>query len=271
MPRIRTIKPEFWDSPDTARAGLRARLLYIAMWNWADDYGVGEANHKRLISFAFPNDDITAAEVPTLVAEVSRCFGAVFYTYEGRPFYYIPEWEKHQRTEKKAKQRTPFPTALDPNNGAEVESSDDSGGNSATWFESPDAGTGEQGKKEIGTGEQGKVAARDDVTSLCMLLADQIEANGSKRPTITQAWLDAARLMLDRDKRDFAKTQRLIVWCQNDSFWQSNVLSMSSFRSKYDKLRLQANREATGGKPTPMQRVERTLSLATDIDTKEIA
>ncbi|EUA31270.1 bacteriophage gp78 domain protein [Mycobacterium xenopi 3993] len=43
MPRIRTIKPEFWDSPDTAAADLRTRLLYIAMWNWADDYGIGDA------------------------------------------------------------------------------------------------------------------------------------------------------------------------------------------------------------------------------------
>ena len=39
MPRIRTIKPEFWDSPGTASASLRIRLLFIAMWNWADDHG----------------------------------------------------------------------------------------------------------------------------------------------------------------------------------------------------------------------------------------
>ena len=50
--RIRTIKPEFWDSGDTARATLRARLLYIAMWNYADDYGIGDASPIRLIGFA---------------------------------------------------------------------------------------------------------------------------------------------------------------------------------------------------------------------------
>ena len=65
MPRIRTIKPEFWDSPGTARASLRARLFFIALWNWADDYGVGTANPKQLIGFAFPNDDdVTAADFP---------------------------------------------------------------------------------------------------------------------------------------------------------------------------------------------------------------
>jgi hypothetical protein len=40
VPRIRSIKPEFWDSPSTASASVRVRLLFIAMWNWADDHGV---------------------------------------------------------------------------------------------------------------------------------------------------------------------------------------------------------------------------------------
>ena len=109
MARIRTIKPEFWDSPDTARASLRARLLYIAMWNLADDYGVGDGNHKRIIGFAFPNDEITVSDIPRLIAEVSRTFSVMFYEHEGRPYYYIPSWETHQRTEKRAKQRVPFP------------------------------------------------------------------------------------------------------------------------------------------------------------------
>ena len=58
MPRIRNLKPQFWDSPDTARADLACRLLYMAMWNWADDAGRGTANLKELEAFAFPNDDI---------------------------------------------------------------------------------------------------------------------------------------------------------------------------------------------------------------------
>ena len=58
MARIRTIKPEFWDSPDTAKAGPWARLCFIALWNWADDYGRGTANLKELEGFIFPNDCI---------------------------------------------------------------------------------------------------------------------------------------------------------------------------------------------------------------------
>src|SRR5690625_833621 len=59
MPRMRTLKPEFWDSPSTAKADLAVRLTFLAMWNWADDSGHGTANVKELEAFAFPNDEVT--------------------------------------------------------------------------------------------------------------------------------------------------------------------------------------------------------------------
>ena len=110
MARIRTIKPEFWDSPGTAQASFRARLFFIAMWNWADDWGVGLATPKPLIGFAFPNDDqISTADFPSLAKEVEKCFDVHFYTVDGRRYYSIPSWDIHQRTERKAKRLNPTP------------------------------------------------------------------------------------------------------------------------------------------------------------------
>lgn len=73
------------------------------MWNWADDYGIGDGHPGRIITFAFPNDDIPAADYPRLLADVSSAFRVVFFEYLGRPYFTIPAWDKHQRTEKKAK------------------------------------------------------------------------------------------------------------------------------------------------------------------------
>jgi hypothetical protein len=84
---------------------------------------------------------------------------------------------------------------------------------------------------------------RPDVSSLCTLLADLIEANGSRRPNITKAWATSARLLLDADGRDHESASRLIRWTQGNSFWKANVLSMPKFREKYDQLRLAANKE----------------------------
>jgi hypothetical protein len=112
--RIRTIKPDFWSSPGVGRCSLRARLLYIAMWNWADDYGIGTSNPKELMSFAFPNDDdVTAKDFPALRKEVQNNFDVVFYTVRERPYYCIPSWDEHQRTERKAKRYNPLPEQAD--------------------------------------------------------------------------------------------------------------------------------------------------------------
>lgn len=96
-------------------------------------------------------------------------------------------------------------------------------------------------------------ADRPDIESLCTHLADRIAANGSKRPEVTKGWRDAARLLLDKDGHEPAKAKRLIDWCQADSFWRANVLSMPTFRAKYDQLRLVAlaDFERNGGHVSP--------------------
>lgn len=82
----------------------------------------------------------------------------------------------------------------------------------------------------------------DGTAAICEHLANRIEANGGKRPAVTKAWLDAARLMLDRDGRTEEQIHAAIDWCQDDEFWRANILSLPKLREKYDQLRLQAQR-----------------------------
>lgn len=103
--------------------------------------------------------------------------------------------------------------------------------------------------------------ATNEPLYLCALLADLIEANGSKRPSVSKGWLDAARLMLDRDGRELEKAERLLRWCQADEFWRANILSMPKFREKYDQLRLQAEKERTGGKPAAVTQAKSVLAI----------
>lgn len=259
MARIRSVKPEFWDSPSTAKASLRARLLYIAMWNWADDWGIGDANAKRLLSFAFPSDGDSEVEPRNfrhLAEELVRCYGVRFYEVEGREYYEIPAWEEHQRTEKRATRRNP------PASQAETVLYDAASEDPSLDRGTPADGTGERGKGNRGTVEGGTstadavdapqstalaLADRSDVTRVCEHLADRIEANGAKRPAIGKAWHDAARLLIDRDGRTEQEVHAAIDWCQADEFWRANVLSMPKLREKYDTLRLQAQRQQ---KPT---------------------
>ena len=163
MARIRTIKPEFWDSPGIEDLDPRWRLLYIAMWNWADDTGSGKAEARELMGFAFPRDeDMKVAEFRRGLGEVRRVFGVKFYKVEGRAYYNIPSWDKHQKIDKRSGSRWPLPEsgeAFDPvTNSAPIQGTS---GDSEEPAETPPntrrevgAGTGEQGNR--GTGEQGK-------------------------------------------------------------------------------------------------------------------
>ena len=120
------------------------------------------------------------------------------------------------------------------------------------------------------------VVERPEITRLCAHLADRIEANGSKRPTITKGWHDAARLMLDRDNRTEDQVRAAIDWCQNDEFWRANVLSMPKLRDQYEQLRLQAQR-ARAVRPTRQQETNDQFQRAaermgvTDADLAEVA
>lgn len=129
MTRIRTIKPEFWSSPDTAACkDPWARLLFVAMWNWADDEGRGTANPKELAGFAFPwDDDIDSGRIHGMLREVSRAFGVVLYTVRGRPYYAIPSWKNHQRINKPSPAKHPAPEegeAWDPEGSDQQEHED---------------------------------------------------------------------------------------------------------------------------------------------------
>ena len=94
-------------------------------------------------------------------------------------------------------------------------------------------------KKNVGENEP----PREDVERTCAHLADRIVAHGSKKPTITDEWRTAARLLLDKDERTEEQVHTAIDWCQDSEFWHSNIMSMPALRKQYDRLRLQAQKE----------------------------
>lgn len=80
----------------------------------------------------------------------------------------------------------------------------------------------------------------NEVKNACNLLADLIEQNGSKRPTVTDKWLQDMERLNRIDGRSWEQITAAIVWVQNDSFWRSNVMSPDKLRKQYDQLRLKA-------------------------------
>lgn len=82
----------------------------------------------------------------------------------------------------------------------------------------------------------------DDHRRLCLLLADLILKRDPKVKVAPEsvAWMDACRLLIDRDGRSPAEVEHIIRWCQRDEFWRTNVLSMPTLRKQFDRLAAKA-------------------------------
>lgn len=94
------------------------------------------------------------------------------------------------------------------------------------------------------------VPPRADVERLLDLLDEAIESSGGKRPSRTQRNRDAMRLLLDRDGRSVEQVANAIRWAHGgdrEGFWRGNVLSAVKLRKHYDQMRLQAQRQGSGG------------------------
>jgi len=148
--RIRSIKPEFWSSEDIAALPWDCRLLFIGLWSYVDDSGVGRDNEKLIVADLFPLEDDTRDALATVSRGLDALTAAGLvnrYTVDGRRFLHITTWRSHQKIDRPANPRYPSPTC----ENAEIR--DALATPSRHPIEGSSPGTGEQGNR--GTGEQG--------------------------------------------------------------------------------------------------------------------
>ena len=81
-----------------------------------------------------------------------------------------------------------------------------------------------------------------------------------KAPNLN-AWAEDARKMREIDNRDPTEMGMVWTWVRNDSFWSTNILSISKFREKYDMVSMKAR---TGGNPNLSKAGNATLNNIRD-------
>ena len=69
------------------------------------------------------------------------------------------------------------------------------------------------------------------------MLARDPKAKVPKSFNSRKGWGAAARLLLESDGRPFEEAHGVLLWSQNDGFWQDNIQSLPKFREKYQGLR----------------------------------
>lgn len=95
MPRIRTIKPEFFTDEDIARLQPLYRLAFQGLWCYADKAGRLEERPLRLKVQILPFDDVNFEAV--LDALVAARFVQRYHGPDGRAYLQIRSFLKHQR------------------------------------------------------------------------------------------------------------------------------------------------------------------------------
>lgn len=129
--RIRSIHPQFWRSQDIAKLEREVRLLFIGLWSYVDDNGVGVDSYRQIAAdlFALEDDPLDAREyVREGLATLSRGSLIARYEHNGKPLLYCPTWDKWQRVDKPGRARYPRPEDC----GATIVTSDNAESESAS-------------------------------------------------------------------------------------------------------------------------------------------
>ncbi|GAN34108.1 MAG: hypothetical protein DYG83_18320 [Candidatus Brocadia sp. AMX2] len=98
-------------------------------------------------------------------------------------------------------------------------------------------GTAEGTQTIINKNDKKIYCPNSDELRLSELLLNLIRQRNSnfKEPDL-QKWATHIDKMIRLDKRPPEEIEKVVAWCQQDSFWQNNILSTQKLREKYDQL-----------------------------------
>jgi hypothetical protein len=110
MSRYRTIKPEFWTSAQIVECSTNARLLFIGLWNFCDDFGRHAFLPKQIKAEIFPADDFSSENILGMLDELSSNGLIEVYSIENKDILQVTGWH-HQKIDRPQKAR--FPAKFD--------------------------------------------------------------------------------------------------------------------------------------------------------------
>ena len=105
--RIRSIKPEFWESESLGRVSREARLLFIGLFSCCDDVGRARASSRLLASRLYPYDDDAFKKLPGWISELQKQGCIRLYQVDGEAYLDIPKWQNHQKIDKPSASKLP--------------------------------------------------------------------------------------------------------------------------------------------------------------------
>ena len=117
MARDRKIPSDFWTWEAVIDCTPMTRLLFIGLWNFADDFGVQPLRPRTIRMQVFPGDAIDNDAVRAMIDELAAQGLVRIYEVDGAQYVAVIDWDQLQRVGKNARRRYPaFPS---PREGGE--------------------------------------------------------------------------------------------------------------------------------------------------------
>lgn len=238
--RIRSIKPEFWSSDDIAELEWDDRLLFIGLWSYVADSGVGRDNPKLITADLFPLEDDpieTLATVSRGLARLSEAGLITRYEVKGKRYLHINEWTAHQRIDKPTRSPFPPPTCED---AVIVEPSRPA--RESSRYGARDLGN--EGARERGS--KGSSSDKSDQTDYLARFDEFWDAYDNKlgRKKCEPAFAEAIKAGNDPALL-ISAAGYYVAWCQRNQVFQKNPLTWLNGEHWRDELPERPTRPTT--------------------------
>ncbi|MGE0422976.1 MAG: hypothetical protein AB7O88_11960 [Reyranellaceae bacterium] len=107
MARDRKIPSDFWTWEAVIDCAPMTRLLFIGLWNFADDFGVQPLRPRTIRMQVFPGDAVDNDAVRAMIDELAAQGLVRIYEVDGVQYVAVIDWDQLQRVGRNAKRRYP--------------------------------------------------------------------------------------------------------------------------------------------------------------------
>ncbi|MBC2459391.1 replication protein [Clostridium beijerinckii] len=233
MAQRRMVSLKIIDSARFLKMPMSTRLLYYDLCIRADDDGIVEGFNILRVTGATEDD---------LKVLISKNFIKVL---NEDLVSYVIDWTEHNKIRADRKtdsiykelllKTLPDIQLLEPKERADLKKKKE-------WTSTCQPKDG-IGKDRLGKDRLGKVnniySSETNEYRLSLLLKDLIINRDSKsraKDCDLQKWCIHIDRLVRLDGRTPGEVEKVIMWCQNDSFWCSNILSTEKLRKQFDTL-----------------------------------
>ena len=274
--RIRTIRPEFYQSESVGSMTWKARLVFINLWSYVEDNGVNLDNPRLFRGQCMPYDDSVLDDIEDAFAELEQCGSIIRYERDGKRLLFVPGFEKWQNIQRPGTCHYLPPDGWDKRGRKIIP--DDSGQLQEHSCESPDdsgqlhdcsrsRSRSSSGKKE----EENKFSSSKEITADCYhdsieyAVTDRTIASEYANLDVTDAWNTFASRHYGENRTIADWTCLWKGWCQR----RANMSGIPPSKRHKHTWKCSHGLEALGRDEETAQADERACELADKLNKEK--